>query len=232
VPTDRITIDQAISQLSALEDSLEQSKIRDRKPSKEELYHFSYIVVLLQMSGFNVNAAIWNETDTEASTYPHAYQVLPQVTALIAELGRIRSASPQRQISFPVQKGYTFIVMAMKPDDPALDDIKDAIVEACQGFGLQAERIDDVQNTAKVTDTMIECLRKAEVVIADLTHNRPNCFYEAGYAHGLDKKIIFLARKDTDLHFDIKDYPVIFYDNMKRLREQLSDRLSAVLDRG
>jgi hypothetical protein len=123
VPTDRITPDQALSQLKALKESLEQSRMRNFKPSPEELYHFKYILVLLQMSGFNVTAATWEVTDPESGTFPHAYQVLAQVDSLIVEVEAIAAGTQPRQPAFPVQKGYTFIIMAMKPDDPQLADI-------------------------------------------------------------------------------------------------------------
>jgi hypothetical protein len=231
VSTDRITPSLALSQLKALKESLEQSRTRHLKPSKEELYHFKYVVVLLQMSGFDVTAATWDSTDPESSSFPHAYQVLAQVDALITELEEIISGRQPRRPDFPIQKGYAFLIMAMKPDDPQLADIHQTIRDACLTLKLQPERVDDVEHTARISDRIFESIRKAEVVIADLTHNRPNCFYEAGYAHGLGKTVIFTARQGTDLQFDIQDYPVIFYSNMVRLRELLTNRLQAVMDR-
>jgi hypothetical protein len=56
-------------------------------------------------------------------------------------------------------------------------------------------------------------------------------FYEAGYAQGLDKIPIYIARAGTQLHFDIKDYPVIIFRNMKELRERIVKRLQALITR-
>ena len=78
---------------------------------------------------------------------------------------------------------------------------------------------------------MLESIRKAEFVIVDLTNERPNVFFEAGYAHGLDKIPIYIARAGTHLHFDIKDYPVITFRNMKELRERIVKRLQALITR-
>jgi hypothetical protein len=68
-------------------------------------------------------------------------------------------------------------------------------------------------------------------VIVDLTNERPNVFFEAGYAHGLGKIPIYVARDGTSIHFDVKDYPVIFFKNMKELREGVSRRISAIIGR-
>jgi hypothetical protein len=57
-------------------------------------------------------------------------------------------------------------------------------------------------------------------------------FIWAGYAHGLSKILpIYVARENTPIHFDIKDYPVIFFRNMKELRESVARRLRAIIER-
>jgi hypothetical protein len=53
-------------------------------------------------------------------------------------------------------------------------------------------------------------------------------YFEAGYAHGKGKVPIYLAREGTKLEFDLKDYPVIFFGNMKELKESLEKRLRAL----
>ena len=62
----------------------------------------------------------------------------------------------------------------------------------------------------------------------DLTNERPNVFFEAGFAHGLGKTPIYVARHGTPIHFDIKDYPIITFRNMKELKEGISKRLIAL----
>ncbi len=128
----------------------------------------------------------------------------------------------------PTERNYVFIIMAMIADDPQLTDIHDAISETCKSLNLKAERVDQIEYTERITDKIIECIKKAEIVIADLTHNRPNCYYEAGYAHGIGKKVIFTAKENTELQFDLKDYPVIFYPNMSTLKKLLLKRLKAI----
>ena len=91
--------------------------------------------------------------------------------------------------------------------------------------GLQAERVDEVQSNERITDRILESIRRAEYVVADLTGARPNVFYEAGYAQGLGKIPIYIARAGTKLEFDLKDYPVIFFSGMRQLKEALETRL-------
>jgi nucleoside 2-deoxyribosyltransferase len=124
-----------------------------------------------------------------------------------------------------IQTGYAFIAMAINRADAQLEDVLDAIKEAAAKCGITAERVDDVESNERITDRILESIRKAEFVIADLTNERPNVFFEAGYAHGIQKTPIYIAKEGTVIHFDVKDYPVIFFRNMKELREGIVKRL-------
>jgi len=46
----------------------------------------------------------------------------------------------------------------------------------------------------------------------------------------LGKIPIYIARDGTELHFDVKDYPVIMFRNMKELRERVIKRLRAIAE--
>ncbi|MDD2864103.1 MAG: hypothetical protein PHC99_05190 [Methylococcales bacterium] len=126
------------------------------------------------------------------------------------------------------EKGYAFIVMAINPDNHELADVLDSIKTVANQFGIHAERVDEVQTNERITDRILESIKKAEFVIVDLTHSRPNVFYEAGYAQGLNKTPIYIAKDGTHLEFDLKDYPVIFFKNMRGLRGELEARLKAI----
>ena len=67
-------------------------------------------------------------------------------------------------------------------------------------------------------------------MIVDLTHSRPNVYYEAGYAQGIGKTPVFIAKNGTKLEFDLKDYPVIFFENMRQLKNRLEARLRALAE--
>lgn len=141
------------------------------------------------------------------------------------------SEKPEVQIDLDVQKGYAFIAMPIDDDNPQLVDVLDSIKEAAKRCGIHAERIDEPESNERITDRILESIRKAEFVIADLTDSRPNVFYEAGYAQGLGKIPIYIAKAGTRLEFDLKDYPVIFYDNMKYLKDKLEKRLRSLSEK-
>lgn len=129
-----------------------------------------------------------------------------------------------------LEQGLVFIIMPMDEEmDPGLADVHDAIKQTASNLGLTARRVDDIQTTDRITPTVIEQLGRAEYVVADLTHNRPNVYYEAGYADALGKTPVFVAKEGTQLEFDTKDFPVLFFKTMKQLQERLQSKLAGLM---
>ena len=123
-----------------------------------------------------------------------------------------------------------FIVMKMGQDDSSLVDVLDSICQVAKSLELVAYRVDELDTSGRITDSIVEALRKSDFVVVDLTGARPNVYWEAGFAHGLGKTPIYIAHEGTDIGFDIKDYPVIYYTSMKMLRDKLGSRLKNLLE--
>ena len=123
---------------------------------------------------------------------------------------------------------FAFIAMPMDKDDHHLVDVLETIKYAAQLCGIRAERVDDTESNERITDRILKSINSASYVIVDLTKERPNVFFEAGYAQGRGKTAIYIARQGTPLHFDIRDYPVILFRSMKELREGIQKRLDAL----
>jgi hypothetical protein len=169
------------------------------------------------------------ETFYSTSPIPKVLDMLDNAIGVMSDPEFDQQLSPQRDIVEQIfESGYVFIAMPMAGNNPAYDDVHDAIQEAAQGCGLNAERIDDVQTNERITDKLLESIKRAQFVVADLTDSRPNVFYEAGYAYGLGKIPIYIARDGTHLEFDIKDYPIIFFSSMRELKTKLKARFQGL----
>lgn len=118
--------------------------------------------------------------------------------------------------------------MWMDPERPELEDVHVAIKEVCKSFGIDATRADDIQRNDLITEQVLEKIRTSEFVIADLTGERPNVYYEVGHAHAIGKRPILVRRKGSTLHFDLSVHNVREYKNTTELRELLSRRLEAL----
>jgi nucleoside 2-deoxyribosyltransferase len=134
------------------------------------------------------------------------------------------------KIELTIERNYAFVAMAIDQRNTELEDVLDAIREGAARCGIRAECVNEAQSNERITDRILESIEKAEHVIVDLTSSRPNVFYEAGYAHGIRKIPIYIAKDGTKLEFDLKDYPVIFFKNMKQLKDGLEARLRALAD--
>lgn len=126
-------------------------------------------------------------------------------------------------------RGTVFIAMPMTEGDPQLDDVHDAIKMCAESLSLTATRIDDLQSNERITDRVMEALESAEFIVSDLTHARPNVYFEAGYSQGLNKLPIYIARQGTEIEFDLKDYPVLFFKNLVELKQKLTARLEELM---
>ncbi len=104
------------------------------------------------------------------------------------------------------QGSYGF--MAMKFGDPDLDPFVRDVVKPALSDDLGYDLVDmrDVSRAGVVDDIMRTQIRDAAFVIADLTHDNPGAYWEAGYAEGLGKPVIYICEKEKfkeeSTHFD------------------------------
>ena len=171
--------------------------------------------------------------------HPYLQSMVPHVSDMIDRtIGVLKSEPDQLPTEAQVAvedddivPNYAFIAMPMDENDPTLIDVLDAIQEACRRCGVQAERVDEPESNERITDRIVESIRKAEFVIVDLSYAKPNVYWEAGYAHGIRKTPVYIARHGTTIGFDLKDYPVIFFKSLTQLKDSLQKRLQGLAEK-
>jgi nucleoside 2-deoxyribosyltransferase len=104
-----------------------------------------------------------------------------------------------------------------------LDDAYDSFRAVCEDskLGYICERVEDANTVDRIVPKILAQIAHAAFVIADLTELKTNVFFELGYAQGLRKPVIVTAKKGTELPFDVKDIPTIFWESQRQLKEAL-----------
>ncbi len=136
--------------------------------------------------------------------------------------------------------GQGFVIMQI--GNAELDRVFDrAVVPALAACGLAARRVDRHNRGGLLPAEIVEFIDESEILIADLTNERPNCYLEVGYAIGVGKhtNLVLTAREDHDpesprhrsggprVHFDLAGYDILFWspDHLDAFRSELEKRI-------
>ena len=138
-------------------------------------------------------------------------------------------ANPQATATYETDSA--FVMMQINSQRPELEDIYNVIKECFARFGITAVRADEIEHEDVITKKIMEKIRVSEFLIADLTGERPSVYYEIGYAHALNRKVMLYRKSDEKLHFDLAAYNCPAYSNLTELRKKLMRRLEEVTNR-
>jgi hypothetical protein len=120
--------------------------------------------------------------------------------------------------------------MAMQFNDPAVDGVyKECFVTAVTQTGFSLRRLDEKPEAGLIDNRLRVEIRAAAFLIADLTHRNAGAYWEAGYAEGLGKPVIYTCSRPafedagTRPHFDVNHHTTIIWDadDLTEAAEQL-----------
>ena len=126
------------------------------------------------------------------------------------------------------------VFVAMPFSDDMLPIYSQSIEPAILGCGYISVRIDQKETNNKICDVIIAEIRKYRFVVADFTHQHGGVYFEAGFAMGQGKPVIWLVREDEvgKFHFDTRQYAHIVYKDNADLLTKLTSRIRATIGEG
>lgn len=133
-----------------------------------------------------------------------------------------------------------FVIMPIGSEQ--LDEaFERAIVPALNACGLAAKRVDRHNQGRLLYSEIITFIEESQIIVADLTGERPNCYLEVGYAMGAGRftNLVLTAREDHNadspryrpagpkIHFDLVGYDILFWapSELDAFRRELEKRV-------
>lgn len=175
---------------------------------------------------------------------------LLEIIKFLASEGLIKAESARIGIDVTIRpKGWIHIDSLQMPNSESMQGFvamwfseemfnfySDAMSAAIRDAGYLPHRVDQREHAHRIDDEIISQIRRSRFVVADATGHRGGVYYEAGFAMGLGLPVFWTCREDHkhDLHFDVRQYNCIFWDNdnLEKFKSALSKRIEAVLGRG
>jgi len=126
--------------------------------------------------------------------------------------------------------------MAMKIGDATLDSVfRDCFKLAASDAGFRLIRVDE-EPPAGLIDSRIRAeIRSSRFLVADLTDQNLGAYWEAGFAEGLGKPVIYTCRRDyfesPGTHFDTNHHHTVRWspENLGDTRKELAAAIRATL---
>ena len=110
---------------------------------------------------------------------------------------------------------------------------KNGIKKAIEDAGYIPLRIDLQDFNEKICDEIIAEIKRTKFMIADFSGMRSGVFFEAGFAKGLGREVIFTVREDDinglKEHFDTRQYNHNVYDSAEDHRKKLYNIIFATI---
>ena len=129
--------------------------------------------------------------------------------------------------------------IAMQFGDPGLDDFVQDVVKPAVKNGIGYDLVDmrDVAQAGVIDNIMRVQIRDSAFVIADLTHDNHGAYWEAGYAEGLGRPVVYICEKTKfereKSHFDTNHCTTVPWsrDDSEGFSRELIATLRRSLDR-
>lgn len=121
--------------------------------------------------------------------------------------------------------------VAMSCIDELVTIYENGIKISVEEAGYQPIFIEREEHNEKICDLIIANIRECKFLIADITGQRQNVYYEAGFAQGLNREVIWTCRHDDigNAHFNTRQFNHIVWENVEDLKKKLFNRIKATI---
>ncbi len=165
---------------------------------------------------------------------PHLIKIIKATEKQMANLPRPDFVFGYPLSQLPRKQGEPRPAFVAMPYGPAwFQPVCDLIVSTGLACGFVAEVSKDLQRPGLITDQIWHGIRRADVVVADISGSNPNVFYELGLAHALGKEVVIVAQGVEHPPFDVSTARLLRYDltDLQSLEMKLRSAFASVSPR-
>jgi len=122
-----------------------------------------------------------------------------------------------------IKQAFVIMQIGNQELEKIYDNVIESAIKSCQ---LIPRRVDKHNEGGLLKSEIIKFIESSDIIIADLTNARPNCYLEIGYTMGLGKfkNLILTVKEDHNrdsphyrggnkkIHFDLLGYDILFWD--------------------
>jgi hypothetical protein len=130
---------------------------------------------------------------------------------------------------FPKRPKVFVVMQFSKEYNELFEDVIKPVSEEC---GFDCVRADEFYTSTPILKDIIESIEQSTAIIAEITPDNPNVFYEIGYSHAISKPTILLCDQGrTKLPFDVSSFRTLFYENTIAGKKKVESNLRKYLEK-
>lgn len=126
--------------------------------------------------------------------------------------------------------------LIIAPHDMAGQRIVETVRRALQDQGIEVIRFDNIAPGASWANAFTDAMRYSDFLVADISRQNPNVFYELGLAHAFRKPSILIISSEESgkLPSDLEGFNYIVYDpsNMRGLADHVQRAVRPFIPKG
>jgi hypothetical protein len=197
--------------------SMEDIQSSVRAYDREDVY---YLFQHLHSEGY-VENAVYASPSTVDGLIEHTGRITFKGWLRVEELKRSKQSSRDA-------------FMAMKFGDAELNQFLENVIRpTVSKTGFRLLKLDDEPKAGLIDDRMRLQIKSSRFLLADLSHGNKGAYWEAGYAEGLGKPVIYLCKQavfddeSSRPHFDTNHHLTVIWDAKKP--DDFASRLKATI---
>jgi nucleoside 2-deoxyribosyltransferase len=130
-----------------------------------------------------------------------------------------------------IENNYSKRIFVAMWFDESMNKAYSAIEKAIKDCGMEAVGIDRKEHNNEISGKILLEIKRGKMIVADVTGQRNGVYFEAGFAMGQQKTVIWSCKEDDmkNVHFDTRQYNHVVWKDEYDLYIKIKNRLLAAI---